>query len=126
MKTSMRLAIITTLTSLLFCANGVAQEYILFNGGVTTEERESAPKEGTKLSFFVRAGNYLSNVSVVVRNQAGQVLVDMVTDGPWLILDLPNGTYQVTATISNGEAQGLAVTVDGSTQEIGFMFRSVQ
>ncbi len=122
----MRLAIFATLTSLLFCANAVAQEYILFNGGITSEERESAPKEGSKLSFFVRAGNYLSNVSVVVRDQAGQVLVDTVTNGPWLILDLPNGTYQVTATISSGEAQGVAITVDGSPQEVGFMFRSVQ
>ena len=86
-----------------FSTTPLVQEIIISNGGITIAERESAPAEGSKLSFFVRAGNYLSNVTVVVRNQAGEELVNTVTDGPWLILDLPNGSYQVIATLSNGE-----------------------
>lgn len=102
------------------------QEYIVFNGGITINERESAPKTGTKLSFFVRAGNYLSNVSVSIADSRGQEIVRTVTDGPWLILNLPEGDYQITASISSGETQSLKVMVTGETQEIGFMFTSVE
>lgn len=112
--------------SLLLCGNMLAQEIIIFNGGITIAERQSAPEDGTKLSFFVQAGNYLSNVKVIVQTTSGEELVNTVTNGPWLILDLPSGTYQVIASISNGETQSLPITITDDNQEFGFMFRSVQ
>lgn len=104
----------------------LAQDRVLFNGGISLEERMSAPATGTKLTFFVRAGNFLSNVSVVVKDQSGQELVNTVTRGPWLILDLPAGRYQVSASIDSGETQSLVIAVDDKPQEIGFMFTSVE
>lgn len=104
----------------------VAQDYILFNGGISANERAEAPTNGTKLVFFVRAGNFLSAVSVVVSTAAGEILVNTVTEGPWLILDLPNGRYSVRASIPSGETQSLSIEVDGSNKEIGFMFTSVE
>ena len=103
-----------------------AQEYILFNGGISSEERASAPTTSTKLVFFVRAGNFLSDVSVVIKNAAGQEMVNTVTKWPWLILDLPAGRYQVTATIDSGETQSLMIEFDGTSKDVGFMFTSVE
>lgn len=104
----------------------LAQERVLFNGGISREERANAPATGTKLVFFVRAGNFLSDVNVIVKNEAGQEMVNTVTRGPWLILDLPAGRYQVNASLDSGEMQSLMIDVDGTPKEIGFMFTSVE
>ena len=103
-----------------------AQDYVVFNGGISTEERATAPDTGTRLVFFVRAGNFLSNVTVLVKDASGRELVNTVTLGPWLILNLPAGRYQVQASIAEGETQSLAIDVDGSSREYGFMFTSVE
>ena len=122
----MRLTLFVLVLGLGLNAAALAQNYVVFNGGITAAERAAAPKEGTKLSFFVQAGNYLANVSVVVRNEAGNEVVNTVAEGPWLILNLPNGTYRVDATISSGETQSVTINVDGGNREVGFMFKSVQ
>jgi hypothetical protein len=122
----MKVSTFFLIASLLLSATASAQNYIVFNGGISQEERATAPNTGTRLVFFVRAGNFLANVSVSVKDSAGQELVNTVTTGPWLILNLPNGRYSVNATIPSGEAQGLSIEVDGSNKEFGFMFSSVE
>lgn len=104
----------------------LAQNPILFNGGISEEERATAPTTGTRLVFFVRAGNYLADVRVTVRAADGREVVSTVTSGPWLILDLPPGRYQVVAALENGETHSLAIDVDGQPREFGFMFSSVE
>lgn len=99
-----------------------ASSRILFNGGITLDERESAPDTGTKLEFFVTTGSYLSDVSVNVKDADGRDVVDTVTDGPWLILDLAPGTYTVQATRGNGDAQGGTIAVTGDGGRFSFMF----
>lgn len=101
-----------------------AQEHVAWNGGITSEERQSAPTTGTKLVFFVEAGNFLSDVNVLVKDMDGKVLVDMVSKGPWLILDLPAGQYRVRAEV-DGDAQGGMITVEeGISREFGYMFKN--
>ncbi|MEQ8955289.1 MAG: hypothetical protein RL120_14255 [Gammaproteobacteria bacterium] len=95
---------------------------IIFNGGITMEERAGAPTEGIRLVFFVAAGNFLSDIDVSVSNEAGRELVNVTTEGPWLILDLDPGNYRVVATRGNGQVQSLIIRVDESSQEFGFSF----
>ena len=64
---------------------------IVFNGGVTIEERDTAPAEGTRLVFAVTAGNFLSDIAVTVTNASGNQVVNVTTEGLWLILDLDPG-----------------------------------
>lgn len=114
------------MSSLLLCA-GIASGsdgVVIWTGGVSLEERAAAPAEGTKLQFFGREGNYLSDVTVVVKDADGRELVNTMTLGPWLILDLPPGRYSVLATLQNGVAQGGIIDVDGSRQEFGYRFSS--
>lgn len=108
---------------MLLCGATLAQEVVVFNGGVGTDERASAPANGTKLVFFVETGNFLSGVQVVVKNASGTEVVNTVTKGPWLILNLPNGRYNVRATLGTSQAQGGAIEVDGSNQEFAYMFK---
>ena len=104
-------------------AAAVAQEApIVFNGGISLEERASAPEEGTKLEFFLAGGPYLADVHVVVEDAAGHAVVDTVTDGPWLILDLPDGQYNVQASLSEDQVQSGMITVDERSERFGYMF----
>jgi hypothetical protein len=108
---------------MLLCSVSAAQGVVVWSGGVGTDERESAPTTGTKLVFFVESGSFLSGVQVLIKNANGAEVVNTVSTGPWLILNLPSGRYQVTATRSEGNAQGGYIDVDGSNQEFAYMFR---
>lgn len=127
MQTVRRLVFLFLVT-LLAVTNitALAQDRVIFNGGISLEERMTAPTTGTKLVFFVRAGNFLSDVQVVVKDQSGQELVNTVSKGPWLILDLPAGRYRVSASIDSGETQSVEIAVENRPQEFGFMFTSVE
>ncbi|HEY0963733.1 MAG TPA: carboxypeptidase-like regulatory domain-containing protein [Pseudomonadales bacterium] len=96
------------------------EDPIVFNGGIGLQERASAPQEGTKLEFFVASGAYLSDVNVRVEDDSGNEIVNTVTDGPWLILDLPDGQYNVHASFGGG-AQSGQITVDGRAQQYGYL-----
>lgn len=105
-----------------FCPFAAAQNYITFNGGVSFEERQTAPDSGTKLVFFVKSGSYLSDVQVRVVNAAGKELVNTLSQGPWLILNLPAGEYSVTAQTEDHGTQSLKIQVSADSQEFGFRF----
>lgn len=100
------------------------EDPVVFNGGISLEERASAPQEGTKLEFFVASGAYLSDVNVRIEDQAGNEVVNTVTDGPWLILDLPEGEYNVYASFEDTGEQSGQITVDSRSQQFGYMFPS--
>lgn len=111
-------------TLLCFPLTLAAQDYILWNGGVGADEREMAPDEGTKLVFFAESGSFLANVQVSVSDASGREQVNTTSNGPWLILDLPPGQYQVRASLSDDNAQGGTITVTGSeTQEFSYRFQ---
>jgi len=101
-----------------------AQDYILFNGGISIEERATAPSTGTKLVFAVESGNYLSEVMVQIKNTAGVELVNTVTQGHWLILNLPNGSYSVSAVLASGETKSMMIAVTDASRECRFAFAS--
>lgn len=110
-------------TLLSFVSLAESQEFVLWSGGISEEERATAPDEGIKLVFFIRSGNFLADIKVSVKDQSGQELVNTVSTGPWLILALPDGSYSVVAERSNGAIQSLVISVDSNgAREFGFVF----
>jgi hypothetical protein len=99
----------------------MAQQYV-FNGGIGTDEREMAPEEGTRLVFFASSGSYLSGVQVQVEDMNGRELVNIQTRGPWLILDLPTGQYQLQASLGDNTQGGVFSVGGDSPAEYGYMF----
>ncbi len=83
----------------------LAQNPVIWTGGISEQERAEAPSTGTRLVFFVSAGNYLSNIAVRITDSNDREIVNTTTAGPWLILDLPAGRYNVQATRSNGDSR---------------------
>ncbi len=92
-------------------------------GGVGVEERKimekMAHRFNLKLVFAVNKGDYLASVSVAIAKPTGEVLVNTVADGPWLLADLPNGTYEVTARCRH-DKKVRQVKVNGGLRTVMF------
>lgn len=100
-----------------------AQDMIKWTGGITIDERQAAPRDGTKLSFFITSGPYLSAIEVTIWNSAGRQILSTTTDGPWLLVDLPAGEYSVRGRRQNGSEQSLKIQVAQNRNEtFGFGF----
>lgn len=110
------------LISLFALSALAAQSPILWTGGITLEERYAASAGGTWPELFVTGGHYLSSIKVVVTDDSGREIVNTTTAGPWLILDLAPGTYQVQAARRNGDTQGGTISVSGDGGKYAFMF----
>jgi hypothetical protein len=72
------------------------------SGGVSQNARDNmrsqTPPHNVKMVFALNTGNYLSDVQVRVTDSAGKVVIDDVSNGPWLFAQLPPGNYTATAT----------------------------
>jgi hypothetical protein len=75
------------------------------SGGVGTESLERldslAGNFNLKLVFALKSGEYLSDVRVEIADATGKTLVDTLSEGPWFLIKLPMGDYQVVASFSN-------------------------
>jgi hypothetical protein len=91
------------------------------SGGVGLDEREALNQTGKdynlKLSFAVTSGDYLGEVAVEIRDSAGHVALDAVSDGPWFFSKLPPGRYTVFVK-ANEKTQRKAVQVSGKGQVV--------
>jgi hypothetical protein len=84
-------------------------------GGIGSDERETIENLGTdynvKFIFAETSGDYISDVRVVIDDLHGKRLAHVMTNGPWLYVNLPSGSYRVKATYAAIpiEIQGLEV-----------------
>lgn len=99
----------------------LAQGPVVWSGGIGLDERAAAPATGTRLVFFDETGDFLANVHVIVKDNNGKIVVDTISVGPWLILNLEAGTYRVRAEVA-GKAQGARIEVGGTRKAWGFRF----
>lgn len=108
------------LPALLFSLSGLVQAVDYWSGGVGAEARAEAPTHfNTQFEFFARDGSYLSGLEVKLSAvDAGNVVLETTTAGPWLRVDLPDGYYRIEAERpSTGEVQRVRFTVaDGRTE----------
>jgi hypothetical protein len=93
---------------------GTAAAVAYATGGVGADEMQklrAREKEfNLKLVFTLVEGNYLSDVSVVVKDKAGKSLLKADGAGPLFLAKLPRGSYGVDATYE-GKTQSRTVTV---------------
>ena len=79
-----------------------------FSTGVGLEEREAEyPPFRLKLILVAGARAYLTGVDVTISSEDGALRIDIPADhvkGPWLFVDLPPGSYSISAT-SEGRTQ---------------------
>lgn len=96
------------------------ENYVTWNGGVGIDNRAVAPTTGTKLIFLTDQGQFLADVHVTVKDSEDNTIVDTVSEGPWLIMNLPHGSYEVNAEFE-GRSQSGTLTVDADTEQLPIM-----
>ena len=98
-------------------------------GGIGLDESAAlkAAEKNFALSLLfaqTRRGEYLADVKVSIKDRAGKTLLEAVSDGPFLLAQLPAGTYQVSAEYA-GKALAKTVRVEpkGGTR-VAFVWRA--
>lgn len=70
-------------------------------GGIGEDEvkefRAAASKYNLRMTFASKAGNYLSDVDVMIADAGGRTVLAVRTEGPFLFVRLPSGLYRVSA-----------------------------
>ena len=86
-----------------------------FSAGIGQVEREATyPPFSLKLIFTAGGKPFVTGVAVTLRNAKGAKVLTVPAEhitGPWLFIDLPEGTYGVMATLGGHvqEAKGVKV-----------------
>lgn len=74
-----------------------------FSTGIGQVEREARyPSFPLKLVFTAGGKSFVTGVAVTVRNSRGSTVLTIPAEhinGPWLFMDLPEGTYEVVAIL---------------------------
>ncbi len=102
------------------------------SGGVSEEAREEMRKVAgaynVHLVFSSQSGSYLADIPfTVARLAAGkrQEILSAVSDGPFLYLKLPPGSYEIAAKIAGvWQSQRIQVGAPGSSRRVSFVSKS--
>ena len=86
-----------------------------FSAGIGQVERDAIyPPFSLKLVFTAGGKPFVSGVAVTLRQAKGGTVLTVPpahNTGPWLFIDLPDGTYQISATLGGVTHQVKALTV---------------
>jgi hypothetical protein len=76
-----------------------------YSAGVGIEERKTLPQlYPLKVVFRTERGELLCDADVTINAGAKTVFKGRATNGPWLVVDLPPGSYDVTA-VQDGKSR---------------------
>ncbi len=86
-------------------------------GGVGSDEAKAVQKEIPRyplaLEFLGKTrprNEFLAGVAVTIKDREGRVVLDTVSDGPYLLVKLDPGKYRIAA-VQNGETRNRSVEV---------------
>jgi hypothetical protein len=97
------------------------------SGGVSHEELRVLHARRDAYSLWVitaasKSGSYLADVLLTIRDGQRRIVFNRRLDGPWLMIDLPLGRYQVEAAL-DGQAQQRTTTIhQGDHHQLFFYF----
>jgi hypothetical protein len=81
-----------------------------------------------RLEFSNAGGQFVANEHVKLMNQTGAMLAEFDCTGPWVLLQLPKGTYSATATqpdATRGPKTVKFTTPQTGQSRIGIQFPSI-
>ena len=94
------------------------------SGGVGVENRDEMKAVANQYNLHIvfsqnETGAYLADVPVSIRNSAGEEILNIVSQGPWLYARLPEGAYTVIAG-HDGDHQRRQVEIAGGESKALF------
>jgi len=95
-------------------------------GGVGEDDQKrmkaEAAQHGVLVTFSTTDGAYVADVGVEIR-QGGKSVLQGRCNGPLMLVDLPQGSYEIAAT-AQGRTQRKTLTVGGKPAAVGFSWGS--
>jgi len=92
-------------------------------GGVGVEERDwmqnLEQEYNLKLIFAGVDGKYLADIAVDIQDDNGDRVLETYVDGPWLLVNLPPGSYRITAAC-RGSAKSRTVLITHHLRPVFF------
>ncbi|MEO0426916.1 MAG: hypothetical protein AAF160_05660 [Pseudomonadota bacterium] len=105
-----------------FTAEAQQPNYLCSGLGLERTEEEANFRHSLKLVFAQTDGHFIADVDATIVRDGGAVLTE-TCPSPWLLVDLPSGSYTVTATYG-GETKSATLRVGtSSVREYTFAFR---
>ena len=102
------------------------------SGGIGADEsaalKAQFPKYAIALTFAkVQEGKnvFLASVPVKILDASGSTVLDVTTDGPYLLVDVPPGKYEVVATYEGKEQRAAVQVAAGKTSERAFAWKAL-
>jgi len=99
------------------------------SGGIGRDEsmafRNAEHRYPLALEFAVKAkprDEYTAGVKVQIRDAKGHTVLDTVSDGPFLLAQLPQGRYEIRATQAGKTLERHADVVDRKPRHVGFVW----
>lgn len=103
------------------------QGWAFIDGGIGQTETEGMEADRSKYSLWVmtagrKSGAFLADVEVTIVDSKGEEVFQRRLEGPWLMIDLPLGRYEVRSRYGQ-EAQTRVTTIHpGDHHQIVFYF----
>lgn len=98
------------------------------SGGVGDDElkalRAMSDRFNLKVTMVMQKGEFVSDAKVHIQDAQGQAVLDAASDGPFLLAQLPPGTYTVICTLNGKERKQTAHVGSGKQQQLIFRWTS--
>ncbi|HEY9023627.1 MAG TPA: hypothetical protein VIP05_04940 [Burkholderiaceae bacterium] len=103
------------------------QGWALLDGGVGRSEVESMEAERGRYSLWIItaarvSGAYLADVDISITNDKGAKVFERRLEGPWLMIDLPLGRYEVQARLGQESLKRVTTIHRGDHHQMVFHF----
>lgn len=104
---------------------GLGGAYV--SGGIGQGEIASLEAQRDKYSLWVItaakvSGAYLADVQVKIRDKDGKLALDHRLEGPWLLVDLPLGRFEVEASYAGQTSRKTTTIHAGDRHQMVFYF----
>ena len=102
------------------------------SGGVGDEDAQRIKQLRSEYSLellFVTRGNpnqYLSDVKVQIAGGGGKVVLDTVSNGPFLLAKVPPGRYSISADNEGSVKRQTVQVTGGKTQRVMFVWPPIE
>jgi len=124
---AMAVPIFTASLSFAATSGQSPQGWAYLDGGIGQTETESMESERSKYSLWVMtagrtSGAHLADVDIAIVNDKGEQVFERRLEGPWLMINLPLGRYEVRSHYKNESQSRITTIHPGDHHQIVFYF----
>ncbi|MGB1581098.1 MAG: hypothetical protein ACPHER_06295 [Nevskiales bacterium] len=94
-------------------------------GGIGSEERKAMRSQyrfKLRVEHALKNGSYSAGMHIRIDDAQGRELLETLIDGPWLLVDLPAGEYQLTVLHKRREFSKKIMLGSEAQQQVIFMW----